>query len=144
MKHKARLTISRPSYGDGREKIHIEVMDEASRIRFLELEVELDVFTKVLTGRSEGGCDMTFRELENVGKVKESRDVITEMPAVTYQDRDEVAQRVCQVAVSQEDEEGGWKVSRYFVSKGSFFREDGVDWVRGRAYRWVTKEEEKK
>lgn len=75
---KGKLTISRPSYGDNREKINIVVMDQASRLKFLSIEIDYADFTKCITGLSEVSCDLTVNELENVGKKKitENRSVI--------------------------------------------------------------------
>ncbi|CAK7037105.1 hypothetical protein [Providencia rettgeri] len=75
---KGKLTISRPSYGDNREKINIVVRDQASRLKFLSIEIDYADFTKCITGLSEVSCDLIVNELENVGKKKitENRSVI--------------------------------------------------------------------
>ncbi|EMA4781886.1 hypothetical protein U3C50_001606 [Providencia rettgeri] len=75
---KGKLTISRPSYGDNREKINIVVRDQASRLKFLSIEIDYADFTKCITGLSEVSCDLTVNGLENVGKKKitENRSVI--------------------------------------------------------------------
>lgn len=53
---KGKLTISRPSYGDNREKINIVVRDQASRLKFLSIEIDYADFTKCITGLSEVSC----------------------------------------------------------------------------------------
>jgi len=64
---KGKLSITRPHISKGKEKIVLEVKDVLSNVQFLTVEVDLDVFTRALTGRSEVDCDMKFRALDRIG-----------------------------------------------------------------------------
>lgn len=46
------ITISRPSRGDGKESIVVEVRCNKSKVRFLELELDLEDFAMLMTGLS--------------------------------------------------------------------------------------------
>ncbi len=136
MKHKAKLTITRPICGDGRKVISIQVEDADAGIRFLELEVPLDNFSECLTGLSFVECDMKFRGLQNVGKKKERMPVTFQMPDhADYSNRKEVAKEIAQDQVP-----AGWLVSDYFDSQNSFFMKDGKEFARTNAVKWVEKE----
>lgn len=67
---KGKITISRPSYGDGRDVINIQVRDDVSRIKFLDVEIDCADFARALTGLSETDCELSVRGLKSVGKVK--------------------------------------------------------------------------
>ena len=134
MKHKAALTISRPSYGDDRKKISIQVRDINARIQFLELEIDLDKFTECLTGLSEVESDMEFRGLENVGKSKETMKIEFEIPDASYITGKD---KVKEIAVLNTPE--GWTCSSYFSSQNSFFQKDDKYFARTTASRWVEK-----
>jgi len=134
MKHKAKLTISRPSYGDGRKKITIRVEDDDAVIRFLDIEMDLADFAECITGLSYVNCEMEVRGLENVGKKRESMPIIFEMTAVDYDVKVDTAIKLAEEAAPE-----GWVCSSYFGSQDSFFYKDGKYYGRTTAYRWVEK-----
>lgn len=136
MKHKATLTISRPSYGDGCKAISIQVMDVDARVRFLELEIGYAEFAQVLTGLSEIECMMEVKDLQNVGKQIERKTIEFEMPKNKPYCKDTASTRAIQEA--PED----WRPSLYFGSKSSFFSQNDVNYARTDIYRWVDKEQE--
>jgi len=84
MKNKAKLTISRPMYGDGRKVISIKVKDSDAVIQFLSIEIGLNEFAECLTGLSEVECEMETRELHNVGKIRETDSIEFEIPGPQY------------------------------------------------------------
>ena len=63
-----RITISRPSYGDGRQKVEIRIGDESSGIEFLEIEIGLAEFAAAITGQGYVHCEYEARGLANIGK----------------------------------------------------------------------------
>ncbi|EMF8482790.1 hypothetical protein V4E48_004105 [Morganella morganii] len=67
---KGKITISRPSYGDGRDVINIQVRDNVSRIKFLDIEIDCADFARAVTGLSETDCRLSVRGLDSVGKIK--------------------------------------------------------------------------
>lgn len=141
MKHKAQLSINRPSYSDGQKKIIIRVEDVDAGIQFLELEIDMDKFTECLTGLSGVNCEMEVRGLKNVGKKKERNTIKFKMPKCGYSERKEIAY---QEALKHTPE--GWIPSSYFSSKGSFFSVDTSDgkqeeWATTSISRWVDKDE---
>ena len=134
MKHKAKLSISRPSYGDDRKKIKISIEDSDAIITFLDIEIDLADFAKCITGLGMVDCDMEVRGLENVGKKRESMPIVFEMPSVGWG-----MKRGTAVELSQKAAPEGWTCSTYFGSQDSFFTKDGRDYARTTAYRWVEK-----
>jgi hypothetical protein len=134
MKHKAELSISRPSYGDGRRKIAISVTDEDARIKFLEIEIDLDNFAECLTGLSNVQCDMEVRGLHNVGKVIEKDTLEFRLREDSWYNQEERAKEEVDTHVPE-----GWVASKYFGSKTSFFSKGDERWARTSISRWVDK-----
>jgi len=79
---KAKITISRPSFGDGKEAICIRVTDSNSRVRILEVEVGYAEFAQIITGLGEVECDISSLVSEadhaKLGKTKEVLSVYCE------------------------------------------------------------------
>ena len=134
MRQKAALTISRPSYGNDIEKISITVRDVDAKIAFLEIEIDLDEFTRCITGLSMAECEMEVYGLQNVGKKREYMDIVFEMPDVDYNKKLETAIRLAREAAPE-----GWESSVYFGSQDSFFTKDGKQYARTRASSCVEK-----
>lgn len=132
--HKARLTISRPSYSDDRKKISIQVKDVDAGIRFLTIEVDLDKFSECITGLSETECEMEVFGLTNVGKMIERDRIEFEIEDRFYREADEY---LYNEAIKHVPE--GWICSRYFGSKDSTFIKDGKRYARASIMRWVKK-----
>lgn len=133
--HKAKLTISKPSYGDDKRKISIQVKDVDARIRFLKIEIDYDKFTECLTGLADIDCEMEFRGLQNVGKKIETKQLEFKIGDVDYCEMKKVAHKTAKSIVSDE-----WSCSDYYGSKDSFFMKDGKQWARTTASKWVEKE----
>jgi hypothetical protein len=134
MKHKAQLTISRPNYSDGKNKIKISVRDTEAVINFMDIEIDLDKFTECLTGLSLVDCDMEVRGLENVGKKRESMDIVFELPKEKWHVSKEEAAELAKKATPE-----GWVCSTYFGSQDSFFKKDDKYYGKTTANRWVVK-----
>jgi hypothetical protein len=90
MKTKGNFSISRLSCSDGRSYIRINVTEEASRVQFLELEVELADFAKALTGLGYQECDLELRRLDLLGKQLEIKTEVVPRPKGWKVDESEV------------------------------------------------------
>ncbi|MBQ0339640.1 hypothetical protein J9236_00095 [Providencia rettgeri] len=110
---KGKLTISRPSYGDDREKINIVVKCDVSKLRFLSLEIDYADFAKCITGLSEVDCELEVSGLENVGKkrITEQRSVIC--PIKSYE------KRVLRDWLINNKQEDGYILDPYLGSQSS-------------------------
>ena len=136
MKHKAKLNISRPSYGDDRRKIAISVIDTDAGIEFLELEIDLADFAECVTGLSHVECEMEFRGLENLGKVSEKEKIEFKVSdSYIYKDRNKEAIEKAKLSTPP-----GWEASEYYGSQNSFFTKGDEMWARTTITRWVDKE----
>jgi hypothetical protein len=122
-----KITITRTHCNDGNEYIEINVEDVGSNNKFLKVKVGLYNFTRALM--NEYGIPMEFEvsNLEAVGKVKESMELI--FPA----DNRDQALRIC-----QEFANDGWTAYPYFGSQSSLIlHKDGFYWAHGTQYRYV-------
>ena len=137
MKHKGGLSISRPSYGDGRKKVSIRLSDKDAVIEFVEIEIDYDKFTEALTGMGETECDFEVRALHNVGKIREHKAFEFPIPKTDWSDRKEVV-----ATEAQKHCPDGWIADTYFGSRNSFFEKDGQNYARTTIKRWVDKEDE--
>ena len=131
-KLKGAISIGRPSYGDGKELITIQVRDDLSRTRFADIEIGLADFVKALTGLAEVPIVMQVRGLDNVGKIKETKSLVFQVHDADQAAAEKLAAEFC-------DE--GWLPSLYFNSQKSFThdRVDGqaVIHARTQQYRYV-------
>ena len=136
MKNKGKLTISRPSYSDGSQKIAISVEDKDAVIGFLSLEISYEDFAAAITGMGMMPCEFEVRGLESVGKKRE--DIKLEFKVcsgdIAFRERKDVAYKRAQEVAGPE-----WEASNYFDSQDSFFYKDKNLWARTTAYRWVKK-----
>lgn len=116
---KGNLTISRPTYGNGKEKIRISIRDQLSRNQFLEIEVGYAEFATILTGLSEVEVDFQVNNLENVGKTR-----VTESRKVTYPGQSYDRNKL-EDWLKENCKEEGWKVIPYLGSQNSRSYENG-------------------
>ena len=129
---KGSITISRPSFGDDRQKISIQVKDKSSNVRFLEVEIDLDTFSKVLTGLSEQECELTVRDLQFVGMKKERMPFSFKMPKHDYSNRKEIANKYAENALTD-----GWIFNGYLGSQDSFTGSGDDIYCNSTIYRYV-------
>lgn len=135
MKHKAKLTISRPISSTGEKIIEISVYDDEACIEFLEIGISLGNFAECLTGLSRVECEMEFRGLQNVGKMRETRPLEFEIHGPRYQ-----INKADVIDEAKKYTPDGWTASEYYGSQGSFFSRDGKHYARTKISRWVDKE----
>jgi len=129
---KGSISISRPSYGDERKKILIQIKDKASKVGFVCVEVDLDVFSSVLTGLSEQDCEFNVKSLEFIGKEKETKPISFKMPTHNYENRKDIAIGCANKILSD-----GWMFNKYLGSKDSFTGHGDDVYCNSTAYRYV-------
>lgn len=135
MKHKGKITIGRPSRGDGKECMTITMVDDASKGQFLEVELSLEDFTRAISGQARIDCTFTVRGLAHVGKHRVCEDRRVAEPD-GYLNREQLEQWLldnCQ--------EPGWYVDPYLGSQSSRFQADGVNMLRYRVFKYVEPED---
>lgn len=137
VKHRAQISISRPSFGDGRELIEVRIKDMDAGVTFAEIHIPLADFASCLTGMSYVDCEMELRGTDNLGKLKVSESFDVSMgKEESYSDR---KGRAKAAALSQCPE--GWVISTYFGSQGSFYTKDGEEFGRTTITKWIDKPE---
>ncbi len=114
-----------------RDEIYIYIKDEQSRTTFLEMDLSLEVFAKLVTGLHQSDIPVTVRGLEYVGKSKisENRKVI--YPGSKYDSKEIIKEWL--VTNCQED---GWILDDYLGSQGSIQLIDDQRWVNYRVYKY--------
>ena len=77
MKLKGRISITRPSYSNGKEVICIELDDDRSHCRVIEVELGYADFTRALMGQGYIPCEFEVYPggIKNLGKVSEVKTV---------------------------------------------------------------------
>ena len=135
----AKVTISRPQYGDGRERMSITICDADSRVQLIELEMQLDDFTRAITGRGESPAVVTQFTKEDhygkFGKILKTRRV--ECDRVSY-DKDVQKNEVIR-HFNKNHLPDGWEIS----STGIDTQQHGEKHTYV-IRRWLTPEEYKK
>jgi len=129
---KGKITISRLSYGDDRERIEITIRDDASRVNFVTADLSYEDFTKALTGMNETPCNLKIDCLRFVGKSKETKSFEFEIPGCDY---DIGRDKTEEIGLSKCPK--NWVMNKYFNSKNSFFEKDGKQYARTSIYRYV-------
>lgn len=140
MKINATLSITRPS-GD---YVSISIRDEASRIRFVELNISHEEFSRALGSLAERPaieCDV--RGLENVGKQVDTETFIikpdTDIPG-KHRDYMGAEAALIEAAIAQGFGGDGWEISAYPALNqqgGSGRDSDGLEWYRMQRKRYV-------
>lgn len=132
--HNARLTISRPSYGNDDEFIEISITDDDARLTFAKVKISYADFAACLTGASEVHCSVAVNGLHNVGKLRETDSLRFKMPKGSgFWDKDAAAKEAKRICPE------GWLVSAYFSSQDSFYDDNGESWAKTGLTRWVEK-----
>lgn len=114
---KGKLTIGRPSRGDGVEQIEIRLKDVLSNARFLTIVVDPATFALAVTGLSEQEVKFEVEDLDKVGLRKERRaaSLVIE-PGSPLQGRDKEMLRAHLRTYHQED---GWMLDDYLATQSS-------------------------
>ena len=138
MKHKAKISITRPISNTVDDYISVSVHDEDACIQFLNLQIPFASFAEALTGLARTPCTMEFMGLQNVGKKREHKELIITLP-----DGIRWGAKRKDIAISEGKKQcpKGWVMDEYFSRQNSFFTEDGKDFARTSINRWVEKED---
>jgi len=141
------ISITRPSYNDGREVIEIVIGDNDASTQVARVMLSFSDFAKVLTGQGYIPCDIDvdFDHLSHVGMVKERITVTAEMDDTDWGDRNTVAGD----AINDELKDINKGVKIPWVSTNSFNSQDSFTYnhdqskhiCKTQAVRWVPKEE---
>ena len=127
MKIKANISISRSS----NDMVNLTLADEASGIQFVDMQISLSDYARIITGLSHVEIEGEVRGLENVGKLKvrETRRVIC--PLDTY---DRSILREWLVTTQAED---GWTIDGYLGSQNSITQHEGRRVLNYAVYKFV-------
>lgn len=109
-----KLTISRPSGGDGSEYVSIQIQDCLSRERFVELKITLREFAEALTGLGNVSCNAVVRGLEHVGKRKVTTNQRIPIPKSVGNSRQDAKDYILQLKPPH-----GWILDTYLGSQNS-------------------------
>lgn len=131
---KGKLTIGRPINGID-QRISICIVDDASGVEFVDLEIDLAEFAAAITGAGYQDCKVEVRGLEVLGKVREVRTVLIDHPSSRHA-RDDAARREIAAAVAAHEVDG-WVAD----VEGSLRRQqNGKQW-RVMLFRYVAQEQ---
>jgi hypothetical protein len=128
----AKITIISDESG-----VEFEMIDEEACVQFLEVKITPMQFTALLGRLARVPCKAVVRDLDRVGLIRESKDLIVMLPDYESLHNKEIA---CRLAKEQADE--GWEPRLYFGSQTSFFAGGGKYFARTTQSRWVEKVEE--
>jgi len=79
MKLPGKISIQRRSGSDG-HSFSVVIHDARSGVQFLDASVSLEDFAMALTGVAERSCDLSLRGLDVLGKLREIKHEIIEIP----------------------------------------------------------------
>ena len=80
-KIKGKLTISRVHPNQGEDWIEVTLDDKNSGIQFAEVRINLEEFSKAITGLGARPCEIEVGGLDLVGKKLETKTHIVTFPA---------------------------------------------------------------
>lgn len=109
----AKVTISRPTYSDGSELIHIEIIDESSRLHVIGLDLTYPNFVRCLTG--QGFIPATVdhwcgKNAKDIGKQSEHKNVILKGRCPIFATREEKEAWVLKHPGLKPALKGGWEL----------------------------------
>lgn len=132
MKIIAKISITRPSWSDGKKAISITITDEASRVEFFDGEITLEDFAECVTGHGFKEIIAEVRGLDAVGKtrVKEDRSIEYTGPK-TYK-RDEY-----RAWLEENGKENGWIIDSYLGSQTSISHKGDKTFLNYSAHKFI-------
>lgn len=134
-KIEGKITISRPTFGDGSESIVIRLTDKNALVQFAEVNISPRDFAMALTGLSELPVEIEANHLEKVGKVRERE--IRQAVCPRHYRKDELSDWL--LTNAQED---GWILDAGLRSQGSVLNnQDGSVTLNYSVTRWVDAED---
>jgi hypothetical protein len=118
-------------------KVTIQVEDKNAVCKFLDIELTTEQFCLAL-GRliNVPIKKCVVRGLDIVGKKREHKDLVVELPEGTrYRDKE-----VAKIEIDKNIPEG-WTTDYYLDSQDSFFKKDGKSFAKCLIKRWVDNED---
>lgn len=131
--YEGKITISRPNCGDGSECINIQIRDNNSKARFVEVQIGYSDFAQALTGLAQVPCEFNVTSLEVVGKVREVKQLEFPLTGVNFGSMKKLLAATLVMHFIPE----GWECDKDFGNQDSFFTLDDVQWARCSIYRYV-------
>ena len=129
-KLKGTLSINRINDG-GDGYIEISFKDTNSHIEFVKAKISFENFTKAITGQGMIPMEFEVRNLAEVGKIKESKELVF-LVSDFMGGRDE-AENYC-----QEYADKGWTASGYYSSQNSIRKHDDKKYyAHGTQFRFI-------
>ncbi len=116
---KGHLSISRTSSSRGPDTIRFRMEDDSSGVTFIEAELSLEDFAKVLTGLGHVSCNFELHA-QNVGKTREVKSEIVPLED-KYRATDEQRQEALKPF-----EVDGWKARERDISNHHNYSDKGV------------------
>lgn len=132
-----KITITRPSFCGDKEIINLTLLDSASNEEFVDIEIDLADFSKLLTGQARTPFVGEVSGLDIVGKtfVPEKRRVLC---PIKSHNKD-----ILSDWLRNEYKEEGWFVDPYLGSQGSIGTSDkDGTYVNFSVYKYVEIKEE--
>jgi hypothetical protein len=133
------LTISRPRGGnsDQNPTVTIQLTDQESRTRFASITIPLSLFSEAMFGLAEVQCKTEVRGLDQVGKVKVTKQMSEVFDVVRY-DRKEAEQMLIERYLASA-EHRDWKLDSSLTSRDSMVHKEGKMILHYRLFRYVEK-----
>lgn len=99
--------------------MNITIVDESSRVQFVDVQVDIKTFMDVLTGLARQPCEFELRQSELVGMIKEYKSLLVPKPEwnASEEDIDEI------LAPFEVD---GWTATRENIENHHNYRGDKV------------------
>lgn len=119
-----------------RDSTTIELADEKSGVRFVEITLTPEQLSAALSRISMTDCEFITRGLDVIGKRHEWETFEFMIPEnVLVLDKSGYAERLANHANTLLSD--GWEAEGYFGSQNSFFTKDGKNWARCTIRRYV-------
>lgn len=129
--HEGKLTMGRPSRGDGKEIVSIQLWDTASKQHVFDASVSLENFTRIITGQARIDCTFVTGNLSHVGKHRVIEDRSVPEPA------GHLSREQLEKWLLDNCQEPGWYVDPYLGSQSSRTRVFDVNMLRYRVFKYV-------
>ena len=108
----------------------LEITDTNSHIQFAEILITEEQLVRLLSRQAGVKCDAKIRNIDNVGKRRETREFVFEVSE--WKERDEAERKAKELCPD------GWEPSLYFGSQSSFFTgKDKKRYAKTYMYRYV-------
>lgn len=115
----------------GEESTKIEIRDGSSRVVFCTIDVDPINFQMALSRIAERPCEVTVKNLDKIGKKKESKSIRFELPKDFSTDKDNLKNK------AEEYVPEGWEIWNGFSSQNTIVYNDGKKFCNFTIRRYV-------